>query len=144
LKEKTLKQFENIQKNKTGKLHYLSNILRIFKLQNYLESPLTKEHRSFLSKIRISAHSLNIETGRYNSTPREQRLCKFCPSSVEDEKHFILHCPKYQNIRNSYNTLFQGIRTDDDLIREILDPKDLFKTKQICKFLKEANNIRNA
>ena len=95
MKEKTLKQFENIQKNKTGKLHYLSNILRIFKLQNYLESPLTKEHRSFLSKIRISVRSLNIETGRYNSTPREQRLCKFCPSSVEDEKHFILHCPKY-------------------------------------------------
>jgi hypothetical protein len=89
-------------------------------------------------------HSLNIETGRYNSTPHEQRLCKFCPSSVEGEKHFILHCPKYQNIRNSYNTLFQSIRTDDDLIREILDPKDLFKIKQICKFLKEANNIRNA
>jgi len=40
--------------------------------------------------------------------------------------------------------LFQSIRTDDDLIREILDPKDLFKTKQICKFLKEANNICNA
>ena len=100
--------------------------------------------RSFLTRIRISAHNLNIETGRYNSTPREQRLCKFCPSSVEDEKHFILHCPKYQNIRNSYNTLFQRIRTDDDLVREILDPKDLFKTKQICKFLKEANNIRNA
>ena len=29
-------------------------------------------------------------------------------------------------------------------VREILDPKDLFKTKQICKCLKEANNIRNA
>ena len=109
-----------------------------------MEFPLSKEHRSFLTKIRISAHSLNIETGRYNSTPREQHLCKFCPSSVEDEKHFILHCPKYQNIRNSYNTLFQSIITDDDLIRGILDPKDLFKTKQICKFLKEANNIRNA
>jgi hypothetical protein len=114
---KTLKQFQNIRKNKTGKLHFLSNIPRIFKLQNYLEFPLSKEHRSFLTKIRISAHSLNIETGRYNSTPREQRLCKFCPSSVEDEKHFILHYPKYQNIRNSYNTLFQSIRTDDDLIR---------------------------
>jgi hypothetical protein len=109
-----------------------------------LEFPLSKEHRSFLAKIRISAHSLNIETGRYNSTPCEQRLCTFCLSLVEDEKHFILHCPKYQNIRNSYNTLFQSIRTDDDLIREILDPKDLFKTKEICKFLKEASNIRNA
>jgi hypothetical protein len=52
------------------------------------------------------------------------------PSSVEDEKHFILHCPKYQNIRNSYNTLFQSIRTDDDLIREILDPKDLIGVHQ--------------
>jgi hypothetical protein len=113
---KTLKQFENIRKNKTGKLHFLSNILRIFKLPNYLEFPLSKEHKYFLAKIRISAHSLNIETGRYNSTPHEQRLCKFCPSSVEDEKHFILHCPTYQNIRNSYNTLFQSIRTDDDLI----------------------------
>jgi hypothetical protein len=68
----------------------------------------------------------------------------FCPSLVEDEKHLIFHCPKYQNIRNSYNALFQSIRTDDDLIREILDPKDLFKTKQIWKFLKETNNIRNA
>ena len=85
---------ENIRKNKTDKLHFISNILRIFKLQNYLEFPLSKEHISFLAKIRISAHSLNIETGHYNSTPREQRLCKFCPSSVEDEKHFILHCPK--------------------------------------------------
>ena len=109
-----------------------------------MEFPLSKEHRSFLTKIRISAHSLNIETGRYNSIPREQRLCTFCLSLVEDEKHFILHCPKHQNIRNSYNTLFQSIRTDDDLIREILDPKDLFKTKEICKFLKEASNIRNA
>jgi hypothetical protein len=59
--------------------------------------PLSKEHRFFLTKIRISAHSLNIETGRYNSTPREQRFCKFCSSSVEDEKHFMLHYPKYQN-----------------------------------------------
>jgi hypothetical protein len=45
-----------------------------------LRTPV-KEHRSFLTKIRISAYSLNIETGRYNSTPREQRICKFCPSN---------------------------------------------------------------
>ena len=48
----------------------------------------------------------------------------------------MLHCPKYQNIRNSYNTLFQSIRTDDDLVREILDPNskqnkfDNFENKQ--------------
>ena len=80
---KMLKQFENIRKNKTGKLHFLSNILRIFKLQNYLEFPLSKEHRSFLTKIRISAHSLNIETGRYNSTPYEQLFVNFVPHRLK-------------------------------------------------------------
>jgi hypothetical protein len=44
-----------------------------------------------------------------------------------------------------YIKLFTGTRRlDDDRVRVILDPKDLFKTKQICKFLKEANNTRNA
>jgi hypothetical protein len=33
-------------------------------------------------------------------------------------------CKFISIIRNSYNALFQSIRTDDDLIREILDPKD--------------------
>jgi hypothetical protein len=30
-----------------------------------------------------------------------------------------------------FQVLFKDL-IDDDLIREILDPKDLFKTKQIC------------
>jgi hypothetical protein len=64
--------------------------LRVLFASNYLEFPLLKEHRSFLTKIRISAYSLNIETGRYNSTPHKQCLCKFCTSSVEDEKHFYI------------------------------------------------------
>ena len=40
-----------------------------------------------LTKLRISAHSLAIETGRYGTTqiPADQRFCKFCPRNVEDE-----------------------------------------------------------
>ena len=40
-----------------------------------------------LTKLRIGAHSLAIETGRYGTTkiPADQRFCKFCPTNVEVE-----------------------------------------------------------
>jgi hypothetical protein len=40
-----------------------------------------------LTKLRISTHSLVIETGRYGATkiPADQRFCKFCPTNVEDD-----------------------------------------------------------
>ena len=82
---------KNIELNKTGKFYFYSTILGKFELQKYLEFPLAKELRSLLTKLRISAHSLPIETGRYNNILKEQRFCKHCPTSVENESRFILH-----------------------------------------------------
>ena len=59
---------------------------------------LAKELGSLLTKLRISAHFLAIETGRYNNTPKEHRFCKHCPTSVENEYHFILYCSKFDNL----------------------------------------------
>jgi len=114
-------------------------------LQNYLHFPIAKEKRSLLTKIRISAHSLTIETGRYNGMSREDLFCQFCPSLVEDEMHFLLRCAKYQNIRTSYNSLFQKEEgtNDADLLRVILNPESLSATKQICNFIKDVNTCRN-
>jgi hypothetical protein len=57
------------------------------KLQRYLKLNISKDSRRMLTKLRISAHSLAIETGRYGTTqiPADQRFCKFCPRKVEDE-----------------------------------------------------------
>ena len=47
--------------------------------------------RRNLTKLRISAHNLAIETGRYSrpiETPIEKRLCFHC-KQVETEFHFI-------------------------------------------------------
>jgi hypothetical protein len=46
-------------------------------VQNYLHFLIAKEKRSLLTKIRISAHSHTIETGRYNGTSREDRFYQF-------------------------------------------------------------------
>ena len=58
-------------------------------------------HRKALSKLRVSAHSLKIERGRYTTpkTPVEQRVCQHCPDKIEDEFHFLLQCCKYQEDR---------------------------------------------
>ena len=53
-----------------------------------------------MTKFRISAHSLRIESGRYERKPnkenklikivREERTCLYCNNNdVEDEKHFL-------------------------------------------------------
>ena len=49
--------------------------------------------RRCLSRLRLSAHALRIERGRYQGTPRHNRTCPRCDSGkVEDEKHFLFNC----------------------------------------------------
>lgn len=51
-----------------------------------------------MSKLRLSAHPLRIETVRYCRLPLspEQRICQFCNLDVvESEEHFLLECTLY-------------------------------------------------
>ena len=77
-----------------------------FELQKYLTFGISKSFTLFLSKIRLSAHSLAIETGRCNKpfTPAEKRYCKYCLNQVENEKHFLLYCPLHNCIRESFQS----------------------------------------
>ncbi len=43
-----------------------------------------------------------IELGRYNNTPRDNRLCPVCDcNKTEDEIHFF-YCSKYATIRDNF------------------------------------------
>ena len=57
--------------------------------------------RKHLSRLRVSAHRLNIETQRFNGrnlyTPEEQRICTCCDlREKEDEFHFTIRCARYK------------------------------------------------
>ena len=59
------------------------------------------ELRSALCRIRISAHSLKIERGRYKKLSVDERTCNHCSGkAVEDELHFICQCSHYSYERN--------------------------------------------
>ena len=52
------------------------------------------------TKLRVSAHSLNIEIGRHNNIPAEHRFCQLCKCGlVEDEIHFVTKCTALSEVR---------------------------------------------
>jgi len=106
-----------------------------FKQPGYLDYDIPKTLRNKLTKIRISAHSLAIETGRYMYTkpvtPSDQRTCKYCKHLVEDEIHFLFQCPQYSSIRSKFGIYEKVLAPTDILDEEMIktinpvSPKDL-------------------
>ena len=131
--------------NDTGKLRFYSKICTSFDLKQYLSFDLPKFNRSLITKIRISAHQLAIETGRYMKPPLPvpERFCKNCKNKVEDEKHFILYCPLYKNLRNKYIIKEESQFDSDEiyLISRILNPVNVKDAKNLSIFLKESFDI---
>ena len=57
---------------------------------------------STIARFRMSSHTLAIETGRHAKPKiaKEERKCRCCNLDyVEDEKHFLLKCPLYNEER---------------------------------------------
>jgi hypothetical protein len=68
--------------------------------------------RRALVSIRMGAHKLDVQCGRFRSAPRAQRVCRLHDGShVEDVMHFMLECPAYAAIRARDPTLFDPLRT---------------------------------
>jgi hypothetical protein len=75
-----------------------------FSFKSYLDTLNICKFRYDLTRFRLSAHRLYIETGRWhkpNPIPRNERKCLFC-NCLEDEFHFLLECELYKDIRKKY------------------------------------------
>lgn len=78
--------------SQSKKLEFYRQIKGPYTLKNYLVT-ISKFHlRSSLSKLRVSAHRLPIEIGRYQNVPRQLRTCNLCKNAMGDEVHSILEC----------------------------------------------------
>ena len=132
--------WSDLMKNQTcdNKLRTYAKFKKEFELENYVITvPLYK--RKMFTKVRISSHSLAIEKGRHKKVPNSTSIkCNFCAQTkdnctcntfkyhrlcincdvVEDEKHFLCHCPIYTDIRkdfyNRVNNIFDLDSSDSD------------------------------
>ena len=113
--------------------------VRISFYVSYLELTSRVSDRRTLTKLRISNHKLMIELGRYNNTPRDNRLCPVCDcNTTEDEIHFLFYCSKYATITDNFYKKIQPIIQNvsrlpvPDLILELMNSSDYF---DIIQFL---------
>ena len=97
----------------SGKLDTCFSVKQTFSMEPYL-SLTNFHHRRAICKMRISAHNLMIEFGRYKKPkplPREGRICRNCNlNEVENDIHFLTQCTKYKLERAEfYRTMFLRI-----------------------------------
>ena len=100
-------------------------------------------------KIRIKNHKLMIETGRYNQTPHINSFFPVCNSGIiEDEFHFLLHCPKYSIPRKKYynqiqhNFIYFNQLSCTELIIKLMKSQNFFVNSHLLKFFSLCNDLR--
>ena len=62
-----------------------------FFTEPYVTSYLKRGQRSLCAQLRAGCLLLAVEVGRYKGLPEEERV-------VEDEHHFVLYCPLYNDL----------------------------------------------
>ena len=139
-----------MKSNNNSKMKVLSLLKETPGAEKYLSEVRNTEHRIAMSKLRLSSHTLEIERGRYSNTQAEERYCTHCKALgstlVEDEKHFLLHCPMSKELREkclpieilndnvlSDNEKFTTIMTNSVLIQSTAKfVYEAFKNRDLC------------
>ena len=114
--------------------------------KNYqLEQSLTTvRNRISITRLRLGLHSLRIQTGKYENTgasiPVEERKCLVCKENhLEDERHFLMYCKGYDNIRKELYSIISQTDShfvnlaDQDKIMYLLKVENNNTSKNIAK-----------
>jgi len=102
-----------------------------FDRADYLQVLENRKNRNVIAKLRLSSHKLFVETGRHRQIPRQDRKCILCNiDDVEDEYHFMLICPFYNNIRITHiPSLFKFVQLLNETSKQVLVKSSSFCLK---------------
>ena len=123
-----------------NKLHTFVKFKKSLKMEHYILNCEPRLRRNF-TKLRISAHKLEIEMGRY-SKPKvapEDRKCQQCSlNKVEDEFHIFMECPFYAMEHNKFITELEefitfNFKRSEDVFYDILS--SFSGDPEICKVI---------
>ena len=154
------------EKAKSSKLSFYHNIKSSFQKEPYLDETKIPTNRYRTTRFRISAHDLEIETGRYSNIPRENRSCKWClltlsSNIIEDEPHLLYDCDLYAELRTKLSNtirnyvsnnsnlvppLYINLNSNYSLLMTLLSPHTSTEFKnynQIYHHIHQTNNAHN-
>ena len=115
-----------------------------FQSEPYFNIIKDQRHLRAYVSIRLRAHPLEVERGRHYGVPRPNRLCRVCNLNlIEDEKHFLLVCDAYSNLRRDYlPPSCQTGRATNRLFISLMKPSDPVITLGTAKFVFFALQVR--
>ena len=87
-------------------------------IYKYVNGSVPEYMRIAFTRMRLSAHNLRIETGRWARLPREDRVCD-CGVSVQSEEHVLTECPLTLGFREKCPAITVGVALSD-----ILNPSE--------------------
>ena len=96
-KDLYLQSWDSLVNKSSGAANY-----RIFKNKFGLNKNyhlLNNKQCRILTAFRTRNHRLPVETGRWNNTPLNGRICNLCRSDIGDEFHFVLKCDFFKDQR---------------------------------------------
>lgn len=135
--------FESINDIRTPTVYRA--IKNTFGYEPYLDIIRNNKHRQLLTRLRVSAHRLRIESARYgrNRLERHERICEICADgNVEDEYHFILICNKYKDLRNMLLPKYYTRRPSMFKLVEMLTCNRRKTLCNLCRYIEHASVIR--
>jgi hypothetical protein len=126
-----------------NKLRMYATLKGSFKREPYIDLVQSRNQRSWLSRLRCSAHHLEIERGRWNNIPVSDRCCTSCQSGeVGDEFHFAMKCSVFNVKRACYigkmSSILPGFNTlsSNDQFKTMLCPTSAAACKVTNQFLR--------
>ena len=109
-----------VRGNGRNKLRTYKQFKKDFMTEEYVKRVMPRSHRSALAKFRCGTAPIRIETGRYerNRPSAENRTCYICNDGIEDEKHVLLKCSLYEDLRNELVMNVMENNTNYNLLSE--------------------------
>ena len=139
LKEKFVQEWKEQLRKRNTKLEIYGQIKDKFEREPYLEEIANFQLRKIITKFRCSDHKLEIEIGRHNNIPRENRLCKTCLVDIENEMHFLCNCPRYNDVRAYY---FGKASLTTEIGKSIMTCKEKETTSKLALYLQKSYKLR--
>ena len=129
------------------KLRTYTKFKQTYELEEYVTGYMPRHQRSILAQFRAGILPLHLETGRWQNTPVEHRVCQVCTSNnIEDECHFLCVCDAYDSPRqllfravSQRNSEFENMQVQEKLVYLLK-----FAGRETAKYLETAFNIRKS